>query len=174
MLRAISLVVVGLSLAHADLAQAEEPFSNQIALDAQKRYEEAIENAKKEYAAQLEIAIKDAGGAGDLEEASRLDAEKKRIEGTDPLTQFRRRLIGSKWHSDPNNARSWNQFNENNESVTFEGVRYAWFATSEDTVIYQNPRNLNIWVWHFDDALNTAVLHQFTKSGTVVEGKRVR
>lgn len=168
-------MVVCLNLAIVDAACGDEkPITNEIALTAKKQYEEAIENAKKAYVEQLEVAIKDAGGAGNLEEASRIEAEKKRIEGNDPVTIFRRRLIGTKWHTDPNNPKSWNLFKEDNEVVTFEGVRYAWYVTTEDTIIYQHPTNLNIWVWHFNEKLDRAVLHQFKKSGKVVQGKKIR
>ncbi|MCH7987877.1 MAG: hypothetical protein IID46_01865, partial [Planctomycetes bacterium] len=68
MIRAILLTAVCLILTSANSAVAQKPFKNKIALAAKKSYEEAIAQAKKEYVAKLEIAIKDAGGAGAVDE----------------------------------------------------------------------------------------------------------
>ena len=101
MFRMISLTAVCLILASVNSVHAQKPFKNKIALAAKKSYDEAIAKAKKEYAAKLDIAIKDAGGAGDVDEANKLLAEKKRVDGTDPIAALRRRLIGTKWTDNP-------------------------------------------------------------------------
>ncbi len=90
MFRTTSLTAVCLILASANSGIAQKPIKNKIARAAQKTYEKAVAKVKAEYAAQLEIAIKQAGGTGDIEEAKLLVAEKKRIDGSDPLMVFRR------------------------------------------------------------------------------------
>lgn len=170
MFRTISLTAVCLILAPLNSAIAQKPFKNKTALAAQKTYEEAIAKAKKEYAAKLEIAVKEAGGAGDLDEATQLAAEKKRIEGHDPLAALRRRLIGTKWYK----KASWNRFEKNNFGINSDGVRFFWVVTVKNTVVIQYARRLQIYVWHFDDKANVATLHSFKKTGVTAQWRRGR
>lgn len=174
MFRTISLTVVCLILSSTNLAVAQKPFKNKTARAAQKTYEEAVAKAKAEYVAKLEIAVKEAGGAGDIEDAKILVAEKKRMDGSDPLTLLRRRLVGTKWNTNPK-LRGWCLFKKNNIGVYHNGTQFAWHVTFENTVVFQNKRSLVIWVWHFDDELKKAALHRFEKSAAVAPGgKRIR
>ena len=154
MFRTTSLTAVCLILASANSGIAQKPI-------------------KKEYAAQLEIAIKQSGGAGDIEEAKLLVAEKKRMDGSDPLTALRRRLIGTKWNTNPK-TRGWCLFGKNNVGVYSNGIQFAWHVTFENTVAFQNKRSLDIFVWHFDKRLKKATLHRFVKSAAVPGGRRIR
>ena len=175
MIRAISITAVCLILTSANSGLAQKPFKNKTARTAKKSYEQAIAQAKKEYVAKLEIAIKEAGGAGDFEEAKLLVAEKKRIDGTDPLTAFRRRLIGTKWNNSPRNRKNWSKFLKQNAGVDYKGKRFIWYVTAKRTVVKQYPRDfgLNIYVEHFDANLRTGTGHTFTKHSTFPL-KRVR
>ena len=174
MFRTTSFTTVCLILAFANSADAQKPFKNKIGLAAKKSYDEAIAKAKKEYAAKLDIAIKDAGGAGDLEEANQLVAEKKRIEGNDPPTVLRRRLTGTKWMTNPKAPKLLLRFETNNVGTYSNGIRFAWFVTFKNTVVFQNRQNLEIFVWHFDDKVKTARLFSFRKAKPVPGGRRVR
>ncbi|MCH8828899.1 MAG: hypothetical protein IID45_04900 [Planctomycetes bacterium] len=174
MSRTLSLATCCLILTFANSAVAQKPFKNKIAVAAKKSYEQAIAEAKKEYVAKLKIAIKDAGGAGKLEEAKQIEAEMKRIDGTDPLTAFRRRLIGTKWNSNPKKPLNWIRFDKNNVATHKNGQRYSWYVTYKSTVILQERRNLDIYVWHFDDKLKRVDEHLFKKTGPVSGGRRLR
>ncbi len=174
MFRTIPLISVFLVLATANSAVAQKkPFKNKIARAAQKTYEETIAKAKetiakakKEYIAKLEIAVKEAGGKGDLEQANRIASEKKNIETgeSDPLAAFRRRLTGTKWYNTPKRA-AWNRFDKNNVGISSDKARFFWVATTKNTVVMQYVHNLVIYVWHFDDKVKAAKLHSFKKTG---------
>ena len=165
MFRTTSLTAVCLILASANSGIAQKPFKNKIARAAKKTYEEAVAKAKAEYAAQLEIAIKQSGGAGDIEEAKLLVAEKKRIDGSDPLMVLRRRLTGTKWNTNPTKRRQWQSFQRNNLGRNYDGAPLRWFVTAKNTVVTQRTKSTDIYVWHFDANLKKATLHAFTKAG---------
>ena len=174
MFRTISFTVVCLILSSTNSAVAQKkPFKNKTARAAQKTYEEAIAKAKKEYVAKLEIAVKEAGGAGDLEEANRLAAEKKNVETgeNDPLTSFRRRMIGTKWYG-RTSRNVWNRFDKNNFGVSESGYRFFWVVTVKNTVVIQYVNNLKVYVWHFDDKGRAATVFAFKKTGKKGQWRR--
>ena len=176
MSRTLSLATCCLILTFANSAVAQKPFKNKIAVAAKKSYEQAIAEAKKEYVAKLKIAIKDAGGAGKLEEAKQIEAEMKRIDGTDPLTAFRRRMIGTKWYTELKTRKSWFGFSKDNVGVDFKGRRFVWYVTAKNTVVWQYPGNYNLTVYlmHCDADVRTGRRHAFKKQPNTFAVKRVR
>ena len=173
MFRTISLTVVCLILSSTNSAVAQKPFKNKTARTAKKAYEQAIAEAKKEYVAKLKIAIKDAGGAGDLEEAKLLVAEKKRIDEGDPLVVLRNRMIGMTWISYPGMEKR--SFHRNHLGRCRDGGVFRWYVTAPNTIVTQRPdKKAHIFVWHFDAKLKGASVHWFTKKQKTATAKRLR
>ena len=165
MFRTISLTAVCLILTSANSAVAQKPFKNKIALAAKKSYEEAIAQAKKEYVAKLEIAIKEAGGAGDLEEANQLAAEKERIDNSDSIEKARKRLEGIRWGK---SATSWVKLLRNGRFVSRGGTTGIWLLTTPRTVVIQIDGTKRISVWNYNKQLTAAKIYSFRM---VIKGK---
>ena len=174
MFRTIAFTAVCLMLVSANSAVAQKPFKNKTARDAKKAREAAIAKANVDYLAQLDIAIKEAGGAGDGDEVVRLVAEKKRIAGSDPLTALRRRLIGTKWNGNPKTPSTWVRFDKNNIATHNNGTQFFWFVTNKNTIALQDREDLRITVWHFDDQLRRAKVYPFQKSTRAPDARKVR
>ncbi|MCH8829601.1 MAG: hypothetical protein IID45_08495 [Planctomycetes bacterium] len=181
----ISLSVVCVILASVNMAVAEKPFKNKTARAAHKVYEAAIAKAKVEYVAKLEIAIKEAGGAGDLEEANRIAVEKKSIESgqsgksnADPVEALRRRMIGTRWNTSATNSKNWIRFLKKGAGADYRGKHFSWFVAGKNTVVYQYKRkkdfNFAIYMFHFDANLKSATGHVFNKHSKTFPVKRLR
>lgn len=143
-----------------DATRADEPFNNETAKSAQKTYEQAVEKAKKEYLEQLEIAIKEAGGAGDLAEANRIAAERDAIRDSedDPIDRLRKRLEGSRWGINRNLTL---KLNPKRKVVFAAGYPGTWILADEKTLILQSSRSANIEMWKFDESLRSAKKYTF-------------
>lgn len=167
MFRTISLTAACLILLPANCAVAEKPFKNKTARAAQKIYEAEIAKAKKKYVAKLEVAIKEAGGAGDLDEANRIATEKKSLDsnrgGTskNPADKLRKSMEGTTWRI--NVSKHWVRFDKNNTAVGDDGMKYIWVATPKNTIVLQNYKNARIFVWQLDKNLRVAIPFMFTK-----------
>ena len=171
MTRTISLTAVCLILASANSAIAQKPFKNKTALAAKKAFEnerkkiedaghKAIAKAKKEYAAKLEIAIKEAGGAGKLDEANLLATEKKRIDGSNTIEKTRKRLEGMRWVRNSNISI---KLNPNRHYVTNGGEPGVWLLANPRTLILQSHKSFLIGVFKFNETLTQANVYYFQK-----------
>lgn len=167
MFRTISLAAVCLILVTANSAVAQKkPFKNKTARAAKKSYEEAIAKAKKEYLAKLEIAIKEAGGAGDIDEANRIVAEKKEVaSGTgaqrDPLEKLRKRLEGTRWGPRPTVTL---KLMPKQQAILSGGGAAVWTVSDPRTVLLQDHKSRQITVWKFDERMKSARLYEFEQS----------
>ena len=108
-------------------AFGDEPFKNATAREAQAAYKAAIAKAKAAYVQALDKAAKEAGGAGRLDEANRIAAEKKKVESdqgasgrdTDLAAQLRNKIEGTLWVPGPNR---WTRFKSNGNAVNKIGT----------------------------------------------------
>ena len=171
MFRTTSLTAVCLILTFSNSAVAQKPFKNKTALAAQKTYEEAIAKAKKEYVAQLDIAIKDAGGVGDIDEANRIVAEKKGVQSdeggvsADPFGRLRKRIEGTTWLVSTSKLTLF--FGKNGAAINSKGVKMAWSTGGKNVLVLQSSTSSNIYVWQLDKNLQSATQTGFFKSKTV-------
>lgn len=174
----VLLTIICLIPASVDTFAQDRPFTSKTARDAQRAYEKAIAKAKEDYVAQLEIAIREAGGAGDLADANRIAAEKDNIGTTtsDSLESLRRRLIGTRWNNSPSNPNNWLLFKDRNSGVDYRKQGFTWFVMGENTVVYQYTREFdsNIYMFVFDPDGKTATGHAFKKHSKTFPVKRVK
>lgn len=158
--------VLLLNLVFWNATGAGEPFKNETATTAQKNYESAIEKAKKEYLAQLEIAIKEAGAAGDLEEANRIATERDEIRGSDeteaddPVERLRKRLEGSHWGPNP---RQTIKLHPKRKVIFSAGYPGTWILADEETLILQSSKSANLEIWKFNENKRSAQVYSFTR-----------
>ncbi len=151
--------------ARSAIAQ-EKPFTNKTAVAAKKSYQEATAKAQKEYIAKLDIAIKEAGGAGDIDEANRIVAEKNEIasgsiKSHDPFEKLTKRLEGTTWGPRPTVTL---MFQSRQKAVLSGGGGAVWGASDPQTILLQDHKSKQITVWKFDDGLKVARLYEFEQS----------
>ena len=160
MFRNLSLAVVCLTLIPASVTFAQKkPFKNKIAIGAKKDFNEAIAKAKKEYSEKLDLAIKEAGGAGDLEEANRLVAEKKEFgSAVSPLEKARKQIEGTRWGTSTKSTINF----LSNRKVDFGG-KYSgiWIMSGQQTLLLQSGKSKTITVWQFNTKLTSAQYYTF-------------
>ncbi|MCH7990622.1 MAG: hypothetical protein IID46_15890 [Planctomycetes bacterium] len=168
MFRTTSLTAVCLILASANSAVAQKPFKNKTARAAQKVYEAAIVKAKKEYVAKLEIAIKEAGGAGDVDEFNKIATEKKRVDGSDPVEKARKRIEGTRWGQDPKMP---TYFLANRKVRFADGSIGVWIMTMPRTLVLQTRNYKTIAVYNFDEKMKFARMYRFNKGTSSVYRK---
>lgn len=159
-----------LSLVIVHSAYAEEPvFKNARAIEAQRTYEEKLKSARQEYIQELEKAIKEEGGKGNLEEANKISDEKNALElearggDQDPISIVRRKLEGTKWR-DPSNPQGYLGFLKDYKTRNHLNRSGVWIVTDEHTAVTQSHYGNNIYVFKFDEDLKTAKVYTFLES----------
>lgn len=162
MYRSFLLVALCLFWNSANESWTAEPFANKTAREAQQVYEAEVAKAKADYAAKLEIAIKEAGGAGNLEEANRIAALKKEIESgeDDPVEKSRKALEGTRWGPNP---QSTLKLYPDRKVVFAGGHSGTWILSDPQTLLLQSEKSANINVWKFDEKLKSARVYMFTQ-----------
>ena len=162
MYRSICLCAALACLFAVDAASADEPFKNETARAAQTAYDAAIEKAKNEYAAQLELAVKEAGASGDLEEANRIDAARKKLVGddADPVEKLRKRLLGTRWGP---SKRTTLKFSPENKVIMSDGSIGTWTVPDGETIILQSSSSGNLAIWKFNETLTAAKIFKFSQ-----------
>lgn len=177
MVRAIPTAVICLVLISANVVGQDKSFKNKTARAAQKAYDAAIARAKREYVAKLDVAIKEAGGAGDLDEANLIAEEKKNIgiATSDPFESLRRRMIGTKWNNSPNNRKNWLLFLDKNAGADYRKQGFTWFVMGTDAVVYQYTKGFDstIYIFKFDENFRTATGYGFNKHSKTFPVKRL-
>ena len=143
---------------------AQLPFKNKVARDARKAYEEAIRQARDTYIERLDMAIKEAGSEGDLDDANRikdelddLKSEKVNVEH-DETARNMKRLEGTRWGPSPNLTL---RLLSGNRVVFSDGDAGVWILSDPHTLLLQRRKNMKIAVWQFDSRLRTATTHRF-------------
>ncbi len=162
---AVFVVSFVLVTAHSAIAQ-EKPFKNRTAQAAKKAYEAAIAKAQKEYIKELEIAIKEAGGAGDIDDANRIVAEKNEIASgsikpRDSTERLQRRLEGTTWGPRPTVTL---KLHAKRQAVLSGGGGAVWVVSDTETLLLQDHKSKQITVWKFDKQLKSARLYEFEQS----------
>lgn len=153
MCRKVFLVVICLRFVCVDDSIAQEPFNSETAVEAQRVYEAALAKAKADYVAQLDVAIKEAGAAGDLEEANRISVARKEVNSSgvskedDPVAKVRKQLEGTRWGPGKDETI---RFHEGGQAVFNKGYPVTWILSDPRTLILQSDKSSNISVWQFD------------------------
>ena len=168
-------------------ACGDKPFKNATARKAKTVYDTAASKAKvvyqaalkkaaADYVVQLDKAIKEAGGAGHLDEAIRISDEKKRIDAdrnvptTESAGKLRKRLEGTVWTIDPN---QWLRFEKHGIAVKENGKKMVWVVTPKNTLVLQSYETTNLYVWQLDKHLLSARVTAFVKwKGTLSPARR--
>ncbi len=188
MFRTISLVSVCLILASTSSAVAQKPFKNKTALTAKTSFEKerkrieaaaanAIAKAKKEYVAKLEVAIKEAGGAGDIDEANRLVAEKKTVESDEggaiknPFERLRKKIEGTTWSITGTTVTL--RFGKNGTAIDSRGTKLAWSTDGKNALVLQSQKSTNIYVWQLDKNVRVAAVTAFIKGKVYPPNRRI-
>lgn len=167
MFRTISLAIACLLLTSSG-SVAQEPLRNKIAQDAQRSYQEAIAKAKKEYAAKLELAITDAGDKGDIGEATRLAAEKKKLDSDDggananAFEILRKNVEGTTWSL--GGGKVVLRFGKDGNAVDSNGAKLAWSTDGKHSLVLQSHESTRVYIWQLDKNLSTAKRTAFTIS----------
>ncbi|MCH7727255.1 MAG: hypothetical protein IH991_12360 [Planctomycetes bacterium] len=143
-------------------AIGDGPFKNATARKAQTAYKSAIAKAKADYSRELDKAIKESGGVGNLE-ANRIATERKRVEtdqgdaSTSSGNKLRKSIEGTVWDG----PYGWIHFNKNRKAVDSDGSKRIWTIGGSNYLILQNLRTGNVEVWEFDKSLCSATKHHF-------------
>ncbi len=141
----------------------EGPFKNATARKAQAAYNSAIAKVKADYVKELDKAVKESGGVGNLDEAIRIAAERKRVvtdqggPSTSSGNKLRKSIEGTVWDG-PN---GWIHFHKNKKAVDSDGSKRIWTIGGVNYLILQNLRTGNVEVWEFDKSLCSATKHHF-------------
>ena len=156
----VSLLLLGLT--GGVFGQAE----NERAKSAAEVYQKAVDEARQAYIKELELAIKEAGGAGDLEEANRLAENKAalekegKVDENDPVALATKQLENSKWVT-PGKGKGFIRFLPGNKTTNHMAVAGVWIMTDKQTALTQNGKGGDIHVFQFDEKLKQAVVHRF-------------
>ncbi len=189
MFRTLLFTVMCLFLASATSAMAQLPsakksIKNKTARAARKSYDTAlaeakalIAKAKKEYIAKLNTAIKEAGAAGDIDDANRIVAERKNVEanldGKTPIDNLRKRIEGTVWNVTPF-AGHWFKFGKNGIAAKKNGDKIAWVAAPNRTLVLQSYSSTYIYIWQLDENFRVAKITQFSKTKFAMPPARIR
>jgi len=148
---------------------AEPQFKNERAKKAEAAYQAALKEARRAYINELDQAIKEAGGAGDLDEANKMADVKEALEeegkfnDRDPLALVRKKLENTTWKT-PSNPKGFLRFGKANKTQNHTGNGGAWVVTDEVTALTQSHGTSNIYVFKFDEDLKTATVYTFVRS----------
>lgn len=154
-------MVISVSIAQLD-AQAEHPRARR----AREAFEASVTKARAAYIQQLDEAIKEAGGAGDLDEANRLKEIKTSLEleakgeGRDPISIRTKRLENTRWFT-RKNPNGFIRFLRGNQTQNHLGTGGVWILTDKSTAITQSRNSGNIYLFRFDESLKSATVHRF-------------
>ena len=155
-----------LALGIASVVRAEES----RARVAKAAYDKAVKAAREAYIEQLELAIKEEGGAGNLEEANRLAEEKKSLElegqlgSSDPADLAAKKLQNTTWKT-RRNPKGFLRFLKDNKTQNHLKTGGVWIATDKDTVITQSRNSGAIYMFQFSKDLRSARVHRFESKG---------
>lgn len=161
-----------LLLASSSAFGAEPQFKNERGKKAEEAYQAKLKEARGAYIKELELAIKEAGGAGDLEEANKMAELKESLEEAgesedrDDLAPVRRKLENTSWR-DPANPGGYLRLLNNNKTRNHKDNRGVWVVTDEQTALTQSHSSANIYVFKFDEALKSAKVYTFVQSKEV-------
>ena len=155
-----------LIVASNPVSGAEPDFQSERARTALQAYEAAVDEAREAYIAELELAIMEAGGQGDLDEANLLSEAKESLElestqgESDPVRLFARELENTRWVTGPGR---FNRFRPGNRTVNHNGDEGVWMASDEKTAVMQVFRTSSVFVFKFDDDLQSATMFKFDR-----------
>jgi len=163
---------IAVVLVSSSVSGEEPQFNNERANKAAAAYQAKLKEAREAYIKELDVAIKEAGGAGDLDDANKLADLKEvlekenKLDDRDPLAAVRKELEGTTWKpiTSPPSPRAFNRFRKDNKTVNHNGVEGVWIVTDENTAVMQNYNSANIFVFKFDKGLKTATVYMFEKS----------
>ena len=151
-------------------AAGDEPqFKNERAKKAEAAYQAKLKEAREAYIKELEVAIKESGGAGDLDEANKMAELKDSLveagesEDRDEFAAVRRELEGTTWKSSKD-PRGFHRFLKDNKTINAKGTKGVWVVTDEKTAVMQNYNSADVHIFEFDDELKTAKVSKFVKS----------
>ena len=139
---------------------------NKRAKDAAKAYNAALAKARKAYASELELAIKEEGGAGNLTEANRLKEVKTSIETegkigpNDAISVATRKLENTVWGT-TKNKKGFLRLLRRNRTMNHLKVGGVWIVSDKTTAILQSGSSGNIYVMKFNEKLTGAAVHKF-------------
>jgi len=167
------LAFVATILLVAAPAKAEDqPFKNERAKTAREAYQAALKEARDAYIAELERAIREEGGQGNVEEAQLLDEAKQALVDeqagleTDPVRRFQNSLENTRWVTGPG---VFNRFLPNNRTINHKGEKGVWMASDEKTAVMQVYNSRSVYVFKFNDNVTEATFFKFEE----VPGHRV-
>jgi len=164
-----SIPLFVLLLFSSSVLAAEPQFKNERAKKAEAAYQAALKTAREAYIKELDMAIKEAGGAGDLDDANRMSDVKEALEeegkfnDRDPLALVRKDLEGSAWKPS-SNPRGRHRFLKDNKTINYQGIKGVWVVTDEKTALTQVFESSDIYVFEFDEDRKTANVFRFVKS----------
>lgn len=167
MSRFIPLVV--LLLVSNSVCGAEPQFKNERAQKAEEAYQAKLKAARESYIKELDVAIKEAGGAGELDEANKMAELKQSLEEAgesedrDELAPFRRKLENTRW-GDPTNPGGFLRLLTKGKTRNHKNYSGVWVVTDEHTALTQSNHSANIYVFKFDEEMNTAKVYTFEQS----------
>lgn len=124
---------------------------------ARERYEAAVQKALQTYKVEVEEEIKAAGARGDLDEANRLAEQRDSINET-PAEKLTKKLVGTKWVFDDG---AYVKFLKDGKAVNNHGVDIVWIASDEKTVLQQNQKTADLFVWKFSEDAEKVTRYAF-------------
>lgn len=124
---------------------------------ARERYEAAVQKALETYQTEVEVEIKAAGARGDVDEVNRLAEERDTINET-PAEKLTKKIEGTKWIFDDGD---YVKFLKDGKAVNNHGVDIVWIASDEKTVLQQNQKTADLFVWKFSEDAEKVTRYAF-------------
>lgn len=167
MSRFVPLVV--LLLVSSSVCGAEPQFKNQRAQKAEETYQAKLKAARESYIKELDLSIKEAGGAGELDEANKMAELRESLieagesEDRDELAPVRRKLENTRW-GDPTNPGGFLRLLTKGKTRNHKNNSGVWVVTDELTALTQSHNSANIYVFKFDEEMRSAKVYTFEQS----------